>query len=155
MSEIKKEFQCIDYSVNAYKFWAIVYDDRNGTEFTVYHGRIGANAKPKPKTFGSNYAMVVAAEKKIEEKIRKGYKKVTFGSSSNATRSIASTPIAAPKVVSVSTLADPLETKQKTKPKSKNKTVQCPNCDTETKIPAKQDYLECPECEGFYALEEE
>lgn len=56
------------------KFWT--YDITNAI-FSATYGRIGTDGVTKPKPFGSQYSAESHADKKIHEKERKGYNKVS------------------------------------------------------------------------------
>lgn len=53
------------------KVWAF---QTNGTEVTIEWGRIGGNTEQQIKTFGNDYELQTFLNKKIQEKLKKGYK---------------------------------------------------------------------------------
>jgi predicted DNA-binding WGR domain protein len=56
------------------KFWNVEVE---GSEYTVHYGRIGSLGRKLTKDLGSNWEAIKKASKKIEEKIGKGYGKVS------------------------------------------------------------------------------
>jgi len=62
-------FECINLEKNHRKFWHIVLDQSKGMVIATW-GRIG-NRSPSPKEY-----TIEQAEKKVKEKLKKGYKKV-------------------------------------------------------------------------------
>jgi len=66
--EVFGRYECIDPSKNHNKFWHIVVDRTNNKVYATW-GRIG-NRSPTPKEY-----TIAQAEKKVREKIKKGYVK--------------------------------------------------------------------------------
>ncbi|KIG13892.1 Molybdate metabolism regulator [Enhygromyxa salina] len=57
----------------SYKFWEIEVD---GATFTARYGKVGTDGQTQTKSFASPDKAAAAAEKKIQEKVRKGYAEV-------------------------------------------------------------------------------
>ncbi|PRP93503.1 WGR domain-containing protein [Enhygromyxa salina] len=57
----------------SYKFWEIEVD---GVSFTARYGKVGTDGQTQTKSFASADKAAAAAEKKIQEKVRKGYAEV-------------------------------------------------------------------------------
>jgi predicted DNA-binding WGR domain protein len=58
---------------SSYKFWEIEVE---GNSFTARYGKVGAKGQTQTKSFASPEKAAAAAEKKINEKVRKGYAEV-------------------------------------------------------------------------------
>ena len=63
----------------SYKFWEIVVE---GNAFTARYGRVGTDGQVQTKSFASPEKAAAAAEKKIAEKVRKGYAEVAVAEAS-------------------------------------------------------------------------
>jgi predicted DNA-binding WGR domain protein len=68
--ELLGRYELVDPSVNAYKFWHIVFD-RSKQEYLITYARIG---KRPPYPY---YVPEKEAYTKLKSKIKKGYKKVS------------------------------------------------------------------------------
>ena len=70
-SATKRRFECV--SDRSDKFWEV---EVNGTEVVVRYGRNGTDGQADTKTFPDEAAANKHAEKKIAEKVKKGYVEV-------------------------------------------------------------------------------
>jgi predicted DNA-binding WGR domain protein len=64
----ERRFELVNWKHN--KFWTIEID---GDTYTTSWGKIGASPTYKDKTFPDSYSATVEYDKKISEKLKKGY----------------------------------------------------------------------------------
>jgi predicted DNA-binding WGR domain protein len=68
MTSIKRRFEFAEGASN--KFWEVVVER---SRVTVHYGRIGTSGQTETKSFPDSAAAQKHADKKIQEKVNKGY----------------------------------------------------------------------------------